>query len=221
MIDYHEQHRYAYELLGLEDRGASESAPRRRGQSKSAQAAYARDMTAVFRNVARKVRPGGRLIVVAGDRHGLYPDILSGAGLEHEATLKRHVNRRTGAGAANSTNRSSSTRSGSGRSLVPKATGPGGPAIGETVFSDPKVKAAVEDVIISMMDRVMEKVLVTDPFDKDRFRREKPLYAALVPDKIFIGSHFERRFVTPFGKVWERLVQMLGQANRGSPRPTT
>lgn len=83
------------------------------------------------------------------------------------------------------------------------------------MFSDPKVKAAVEDVIISMMNRVMEKVLVTDPFDKDQFRQEKPLYAALVPDEIFIGSHFERRFVTPFGKVWERLVQVLGQAKSG------
>ena len=96
LIDYHEQHRYAYELLGLEDNGAKEIGPASQGQSKSAQAAYARDMTAVFRNVAQRVRAGGRLIVVAGDRHGLYPDILSGAGLAHEATLKRHVNRRTG-----------------------------------------------------------------------------------------------------------------------------
>ena len=98
---------------------------------------------------------------------------------------------------------------------MPKAAGPDGPAIGETVFSDPAVKAAVEDVIIDMMNRVMEKVLVADPFDKDRLRREKPLYAALVPDEIFLGSHFERRFVTPFGKVWERLVQVLGQAKSG------
>ena len=96
LIDYHEQHRYAYELLGLEDNGAKEIGPASQGQSKSAQAAYAREMTAVFRNVAQRVRAGGRLIVVAGDRHGLYPDILSGAGLAHEATLKRHVNRRTG-----------------------------------------------------------------------------------------------------------------------------
>ena len=96
LIDYHEQHRYAYELLDLEDNGAREIGPASQGQSKSAQAAYARDMTAVFRNVAQRVRAGGRLIVVAGDRHGLYPDILSGAGLAHEATLKRHVNRRTG-----------------------------------------------------------------------------------------------------------------------------
>lgn len=83
------------------------------------------------------------------------------------------------------------------------------------MFSDPEVKAAVENVIIAMMDRVMDKVLDADPFDRERLRREKPLYAALVPDEIFIGSHFERRFVTPFGKVWEQLVRVLGQAKYG------
>ena len=96
LIDYHEQHRYAYELLGLDDRRDREIGPALRGQSKAAQAAYVEDMTAVFRNVGKRVRAGGRLIVVAGDRHGLYPEILAGAGLAHEATLKRHVNRRTG-----------------------------------------------------------------------------------------------------------------------------
>ena len=96
LIDYHEQHRYAYELLGLDDNRDTEIGPAFRGQGKAAQAAYVQDMAAVFRNVAKKVRSGGKLIVVAGDRHGLYPEILSGAGLSHEATLKRHVNRRTG-----------------------------------------------------------------------------------------------------------------------------
>src|SRR5438270_2607 len=32
------------------------------------------------------------------------------------------------------------------------------------------------------------------------------LYAALVPVEIFKGSHFERRFVTSFGNVWEQLA---------------
>ena len=67
---------------------------------------------------------------------------------------------------------------------MPKAAGPGAPAVGETVFSDPEVKAAVENVITAMMDRVMDKVLDTDPFDRERLRREKPLYAALVPDEM-------------------------------------
>jgi hypothetical protein len=57
-----------------------------------------------------------------------------------------------------------------------------------------------------MMDNVMNNVLSTDPFIEEEHHSSKPLYAALVPDEIFKGSHFERRFVTPFGKVWEKLA---------------
>ncbi len=62
-----------------------------------------------------------------------------------------------------------------------------------------------------MMDRVMYNVLVKDPFIPENHKAKKPLYAALVPDEIFKGSHFERRFVTPFGKVWEKLAQVVGE----------
>lgn len=67
-------------------------------------------------------------------------------------------------------------------------------------------KRAIQSVIKTMMDRVMHKVLVDDPFLPDKHKAEKPLYAALVPKEIFKGSHFERRFVTPFGKAWEKLA---------------
>jgi len=77
------------------------------------------------------------------------------------------------------------------------------------------IKAAIQDVIKVMMDRIMEKVLVTDPFLKDEHRAKKPLYAALVPDEIFKGSHFERRFVTPFGSAWERLAEVAAKAGLG------
>lgn len=76
-----------------------------------------------------------------------------------------------------------------------------------------EMKKAIQTVIKSLMDRVMYKVLVEDPFIKEDHRAEKPLYAALVPDEIFKGSHFERRFVTPFGNVWEKLA--IVAANKG------
>jgi len=76
-----------------------------------------------------------------------------------------------------------------------------------------KMKEAIQSVIKSMMDRIMHKVLVEDPFIKEDHKAEKPLYAALVPDEIFKGSHFERRFVTPFGNVWEKLA--IVAANKG------
>jgi hypothetical protein len=78
-----------------------------------------------------------------------------------------------------------------------------------------KIKAEIQSVIKQMMDRVMNNVLVDDPFIKEKHRAQKPLYAALVPDEIFKGSHFERRFVTPFGGVWEKLAVVAANAGLG------
>ncbi len=78
-----------------------------------------------------------------------------------------------------------------------------------------RMKSAIQEVIRSMMDNVMDKVLVEDPFVSEEHRAKKPLYAALVPDEIFKGSHFERRFVTPFGKVWEKLAVVAAREGLG------
>jgi len=77
------------------------------------------------------------------------------------------------------------------------------------------MKDAIQGVIQSTMERVMQRVLETDPFDKRKHRDDKPLYAALVPDEIFKGSHFERRFVTPFGNVWENLAVVAAKYGLG------
>lgn len=77
------------------------------------------------------------------------------------------------------------------------------------------IKAAVQAVIIRMMDRVMDKVLYSDPFVPGKHKADKPLYAALVPDEIFKGSHFERRFVTPFGSAWEALAEAVATLGMG------
>ena len=76
-----------------------------------------------------------------------------------------------------------------------------------------EMKEAIQSVIKLMMDRVMHKVLIEDPFIKEDHQAKRPLYAALVPDEIFKGSHFERRFVTPFGSSWEKVA--IVAANKG------
>src|SRR5258706_3713726 len=75
------------------------------------------------------------------------------------------------------------------------------------------MKETIQSVIKDLMDGVMHRVLVEDPFIKEKLHADKPLYAALVPDEIFKASHFERRFVTPFGSVWEKLA--IAAANSG------
>lgn len=82
--------------------------------------------------------------------------------------------------------------------------------------SDPQaMKETIQSVIKDLMDRVMNRVLVEDPFIKEKFHADKPLYAALVPDEIFKGSHFERRFVTPFGSAWEELAIAAAKSGLG------
>ena len=74
---------------------------------------------------------------------------------------------------------------------------------------------AIQEVVATMMDRVLQRVLLEDPFIKEAHHANKPLYAALVPDEIFKGSHFERRFVTPFGGLWEKLAVVAAQQAHG------
>ena len=96
LIDYHEQHRYAYELLGLEDRRDEEVGAAARGTSRAAISAYEDGMVAVLANARCALPPGAPVLVVVNDRRDLYPALLERAGLRLEQRLRRHVNRRTG-----------------------------------------------------------------------------------------------------------------------------
>ncbi|MGI8480400.1 MAG: DNA methyltransferase [Gaiellaceae bacterium] len=96
LIDYHEQHRYAYELLALDDRRERELGAAARGASRAAIADYVTGISQVLRRCAEALTPGAPVIVVVNDRRGLYPDILERSGLRLEDRLERHVNRRTG-----------------------------------------------------------------------------------------------------------------------------
>ena len=96
LIDYHEQHRYAYELLGLEDRSTLEIGAAAKGQSRTALRDYVDNMSAVLENGARQLTQGAPIIIVVNDSKGLYPEILERSGLDLVERITRHVNRRTG-----------------------------------------------------------------------------------------------------------------------------
>lgn len=77
------------------------------------------------------------------------------------------------------------------------------------------ISKTIKEIVSHLMEKVMDRVLITDPFVVEEHRASKPLYAALVPDEIFKGSHFERRFVTPFGGVWEKLASAVAEVYHG------
>ena len=96
LIDYHGQHRYAYELLGLDELHELELGSAARGTSAAALAAYSEGISATLANAATSLRPGAPVVIVINDRRDLYPAILEQADLRLETRYRRHVNRRTG-----------------------------------------------------------------------------------------------------------------------------
>jgi hypothetical protein len=96
LIDYHEQHRYAYELLGLDDRRELELGAAAAGTSRAALAAYSDGVVAALLNAKECLPLNAPVVIVVNDRRDLYPEILERAGLQLEERLRRHVNRRTG-----------------------------------------------------------------------------------------------------------------------------
>lgn len=96
LIDYHEQHRYAYELLGLPWHAEKEIGSASKGNSIRARNEYTESMIDVFKNVKKSLARDGRMVVIVNDKHGLYDEIRERTGMALETRLERHVNRRTG-----------------------------------------------------------------------------------------------------------------------------
>jgi DNA modification methylase len=96
LIEYHEQHRYAYELLGLDERKEAELGRPARGLGREAIRAYVEGVAAVLANARRRLAADAPVCIVVNDRRDLYPEILRRAELRLDHRLERHVNRRTG-----------------------------------------------------------------------------------------------------------------------------
>lgn len=98
LIDYHEQHRYAYELLGIKDNSENEIGAKKRGAGKSAAQEYKDGMTRTIRNITEASfdRKNGRFILVVHDKMNLYEEIVANSGLELVSNYYRKVDRRSG-----------------------------------------------------------------------------------------------------------------------------
>lgn len=95
LIDYHEQHAYAYELLGFKRRDDSEIGPMSSGQSRAARDTYVAGVSRVLSNSKRVLSPDSNIFVVANDKFGLYEEIASRAGLQIVDEYHRPVLHRT------------------------------------------------------------------------------------------------------------------------------
>ncbi len=91
LIDYHEQHAYAYDLFGFERKDELEIGPLFRGQKKEAQISYIRGISDVLNNCKRFLADNYDVFLVANDKFNLYPAIAENAGMEIVNRFNRPV----------------------------------------------------------------------------------------------------------------------------------
>lgn len=95
LIDYHEQHAYAYELLGFKRRDELEVGKLSNGQSKAAKQAYVQGISDVLINCQDVMADDFDIFLVANDKHGLYSEIAERSSLEIVESYRRPVLNRT------------------------------------------------------------------------------------------------------------------------------
>ena len=95
LIDYHEQHAYAYDLFGFERRDDKEIGPLFRGTGQEAKDSYVEGISKVLVNSQKFLSTDFDIFLVANDKYGLYPKIAEKSGLTIINEFRRPVLNRT------------------------------------------------------------------------------------------------------------------------------
>lgn len=91
LINYHEQHSYAYDLFGFIRRDEFEIGPLFKGTGKEAKVSYVEGIVSVLKNCKKFLAKEYNVFIVANDKHNLYPTIVEKAGMEIIQQFKRPV----------------------------------------------------------------------------------------------------------------------------------
>ncbi len=95
LINYHEQHAYAYDLFGFKRLDELEIGPLFRGKGFEARESYIHSVAAVFKNCKKYLADDYDVFIVANDKHNMYPTIAEIAGMDIINQHKRPVLNRT------------------------------------------------------------------------------------------------------------------------------
>lgn len=95
LIDYHEQHAYAYDLFGFKRHDELEIGPLHKGQSREAKQNYVQGITDVLINCKKYLVDDCNIFIVANDKYNFYPTIAENAGMQIVNQFKRPVLNRT------------------------------------------------------------------------------------------------------------------------------
>jgi len=95
LIDYHEQHAYAYDLFGFERKDELEIGPLYKGQGTEAKQSYIQGISDVLNNCKKYLADDYDIFLVANDKYNMYPTIAEKSGMKIVNQFKRPVLNRT------------------------------------------------------------------------------------------------------------------------------
>jgi len=95
LINYHEQHAYAYDLFGYKRQDDLEIGPLFKGQGREARESYTQGIVGVLNNCKRFLAKDYDIFLVANDKYTMYPFIAKRSGMEIVKQYKRPVLNRT------------------------------------------------------------------------------------------------------------------------------
>lgn len=95
LIDYHEQHAYAYDLFGFKRKDDLEIGPLFKGQGKEAKENYIKGLIDVLINSKKYLVDDFDIFLVANDKYNMYPIIAENSGMKIVNQFKRPVLNRT------------------------------------------------------------------------------------------------------------------------------
>ena len=91
LIDYHEQHAYAYDIFGFKRKDKLEIGPLFKGQGKEARDYYIQGIAEVLKNSKRYIQNDCDIFLVANDKYDLYSKIAELAEMNIVNQFKRPV----------------------------------------------------------------------------------------------------------------------------------
>ncbi len=95
LIDYHEQHAYAYDLFGFKRKDELEIGSLYKGQGRESKQSYIQGITDVLNNCKKFLVEDYDIFLVANDKYNMYPTIAENAGMQIVNQFKRPVLNRT------------------------------------------------------------------------------------------------------------------------------
>ncbi len=91
LINYHDQHAYAYDLFGIERKDELEIGPLQNGKGKAARESYVKGISDVLNNCKQFLKHDYNVFLVANDQYNLYPQIAELSNMKIVNKYKRPV----------------------------------------------------------------------------------------------------------------------------------